>query len=154
MSVGTLIFQRFNGVEEFTIRQADLFLLAGDEDHSPRLSFEFEADDTPLKTLPDTESLHASPGGEFTVDVSSLDVSGLAGQVFSVPHGDNDGEWLARIYYVEHDAAKNCTVRVLERDGNRFRVAVDGHCKDMNFYDGPQPDMRFVLEAWFTRHHR
>jgi len=153
MSVGTLTFERFNGVEQFAIRQADLFLL-GDEDDSPRLSFDFEADDAPLKTLPDTESLHASPAGEFNVDVPSLDISGLVGQVFSIPRGDDDGDWLARIYYVEHDAAKNCTVRVLERDGDRFRVTVDGSCTDLNFYDGSKPDTHFVLEAWFTRHHR
>jgi hypothetical protein len=84
------------------------------------------------------------------VDVPSLDVSGLVGQVFSIPEGARDEEWLARIYYVEHDAAKNCTVRILERDGERFRVAVDGYCPDLNFYDGSKPDTHFVLEAWFT----
>ena len=150
MSVGTLVFQRFNGTEQFAISKAELFLLEGDG--SPRLSFDFEADGTPLTTLPDTESLRALPGGEFNVDVPSLDVGGLVGQVFSIPQGDDDGDWLARIYYVEHDAAKNCTVRVLERDGDRFRVAVDGYCTDLAFHDGSKPDTHFVLEAWFALH--
>ena len=77
MSIGTLTFHRFNGTEQFAISKAELFLLEGDG--SPRLSFDFEADRT-LKTLPDTESLHALPGGEFNVGVPSLDISNLVGQ--------------------------------------------------------------------------
>jgi len=150
MSVGALTFERFNGIEQFTICRAELFLLDADEDDTYRLSFDFEATGSPLKTLPDTESLHASPGGEFNVEISNFDLARLVGQVFSIPHGDDDGDWLARIYYVEHDAARDCALRVLERDEDRFRVTVDGYCTDLNFYDGSKPDTHFVLEAWFT----
>jgi hypothetical protein len=153
MSVGTLTFDRFNGTEQFVIRQAELLLLSGYEDGPCRLCFDFEADDTPLKTLPDTESLHASPAGEFNVSVPNLDITNLEGQIFSIPQGQNDGDWLARIYYVEHDAAKNCTIRVLKRAGDRFRVAIDGYCTDLNFYDGSKADTHFTLEAWFTLRH-
>lgn len=150
MSVGTLAFHRFNGTERFSVAKAELFLLKGFEGSPPRLSFDFEADSTPLETLPDTESLRALPNGEFNIEVPSLDLSGLVSQVFSIPHGDLDGDWLARIYYVEHDAASNCTVRVLEQDADRFRVSVDGYCTDLNFYDGSKPDTHFELEAWFA----
>ena len=37
------------GTEQFAIRQAELFLLEGDEDSSPRLSFDFEAENIPLR---------------------------------------------------------------------------------------------------------
>jgi hypothetical protein len=153
MSIGTLSFHRFNGSEQFSIAQAKLFLLKGYEDDSPHLSFDFEAASTPLTTLPDTEPLHALPSGEFNVDVPTLDVSNLVGQVFSIPEGNSAGDWLARIYYVEHDAARNCTLRVLEWNGDQFRVSVDGYCTDLNFYDGSKPDTHFVLEAWFALHY-
>ena len=152
MSVGLLTFQRFNGIEQFAIQQAQLFLLDGYDQCSPCLSFDFTADASPLATLPDTESLHASPSGEFNVYVPNLDVENLVGQVFSIPRGAVDGDWYARIYYVEHDAANKCTLRVLERDGERFRVAVDGYCTDLNYYDGSRPDTRLELDAWFTIH--
>lgn len=150
MSIGILSFHRFNGTEQFSISRAEVFLLREYEGNSPRLSFAFEVDSIPLATLPDTEPLCALPNGEFNVDVSTLDVSGLVGQVFSIPEGDSDGDWLARIYYVEHDAARNCTLRVLERNGGQFRVSVDGYCTDLNFYDGSKPDTHFELEAWFV----
>lgn len=137
-------------MEQFSVEEAELFLLEGDEDDPPRLSFDFMAGDTPLATLPDTESLGAIPNGEFFVEVPVLDVKGLVGQVFSIPEGDSDGDWLARIYYCEHEPAYDCTVRVLKRKGDRFRVAIDGYCTDINFYDGSKPDTHFVLEAWFT----
>jgi len=111
MSIGTITFQRFNGVEQFAIRQADLFAHEGED--STRLSFDFEADTPPLKTLPDTEDLGASPNGEFNIELESFDATCLAGNVFIIPYGDDDdGNWLARIYYVEHDAANNCKIRV------------------------------------------
>lgn len=147
MSAGTLTFQRFNGTERFAIERAELFFV--EREGSPWLSFDFDADRTPLLTLPDTEALHALPGGEFNVNVPGVDLDGLVGKVFSIPHGDDDGDWLARIYYVEHDAAKNCTIRIVERDADRFRIAADGYCTDLNFYDGSKPDTHFVLEAWF-----
>lgn len=153
MSIGTLSFHRFNGTEQFSIAKAEVFLLKGYEGDPPRLSFDFEAEGIPLATLPDTESLRAVPNGEFNVEVPTLDVAGLVGQVFSIPEGDSDGDWLARIYYVEHDAAKNCTLRVLEKNEEQFKVSVDGYCTDLNFYDGSKPDTRFVLEAWFVLHH-
>jgi hypothetical protein len=149
VGVGTITFHRFCGTEVFALRKAELFLLDGDG-HS-QLAFDFEADDTPtLTTVPETESLSASPGGEFNVDVSSLDVNRLVGRVFTIPHGDDDGHWLARIYYVDHNAAKNCTLRILERDGDRFRASVNGRCTDFNYCDGSKPDTRFSLEAWFA----
>lgn len=152
MNPGTLTFHRFNGIEKFSLQQAELFLLDGDDESSPRLSFEFEAAKPPLATLPDTEALRASPSGEFTIDVPSLDTDQLVGQSYTIPKGDVDGNWLARIYYVEHDAANDCIIRLLARDGDRFQVTIEGSCTDLNFYDGSQPDTRFVLEAWFTIH--
>ncbi len=151
-SLGTLSLHRFNGLELFSIQQAELYLLEGDLDSSPRLSFDFEADEIPLKTLADTEPLHAMPAGEFFVNVPTIDTNTLVGQAFSIPEGDCDGDWLARIYYVEHDSAKNCTIRVLEKNGDQFRVIIDGYCKDVNFYDGSKPDTHFVLDAWFVVH--
>ena len=149
MGVGIITFHRFCGTEVFALRKATLLLLDGDG--YSQLAFDFEADDTPtLTTVPENESLSASPGGEFNVDVSSLDVSGLVGRVFTIPHGNDDGHWLARIYYVDHNAARNCTIRILERDGDRFRASVNGHCTDFDYCDGSKPDARFSLEAWFA----
>jgi hypothetical protein len=152
MGVGTITFHRFNGTERFAIREAVLYLLKGDA--SPSMSFDFKAEGAPIVTsVPDdAESLRGSPSGEFNVDVPVLDVSHLVGRVFTIPLGDPDGDWLARIYYVDHNAARNCTVRVLERDGDRFRVTVSGYCTDFNYCDGSKPDTRFMLDAWFALH--
>jgi hypothetical protein len=149
LGVGTITFRRFCGTEVFALRKAELLLLKGDG--YCRLGFNFEADEVPtVTTVPEVESLSGSPGGEFNVEVASLDVRSLVGQVFTIPHGEDDGHWLARIYYLDHCAAKNCTLRILERDGERFRASVNGSCTDFDYCDGSKPDTRFSLQAWFA----
>jgi hypothetical protein len=150
MNVGTLSLHRFNGTERFSIESAELFLLKGGDDSVCSLLFEFEAADTPLATLPDTESLRAVPNGEFSVEVVSLDEDDLVGRAFSIPDGDIGGGWLARIYYVAHDAVRDWTLRVLERNGSQFRVSIEGFCTDVNYYDGSKSDTRLILDAWFA----
>jgi len=151
VGIGAITFHRFCGTERFAIDEAVLLLVEGDEDRSPSISFNFKAEATPnLTTIPEDESLQGLPSGEFNVYVPVLDISRLVGRVFSIPRGDLDGNWLARIYFVDHRPARDCTVRVHERDAHRFRVTADGYCTDFNYCGGSKPDTRFALDAWFA----
>jgi hypothetical protein len=51
---------------------------------------------------------------------------------------------------VAHDAVRDWTLRVLERNGSQFRVSIEGFCTDVNYYDGSKSDTRLVLDAWFA----
>lgn len=149
MTVGTLTLHRFNGDEIFHVSEATVLYFI--RNGYATLHFEVTAQQEPVKTLPDTESLHARPSGAWQLIVPSFDPIDFVGKTFSIPEGYDvqADEYVTNFYYVEHDAVDNADLAVLGREGERFHIRITGTVTDVNFYDGSKPPTRIVLEAGF-----
>ena len=150
MSFGTLTLDRFNGQEQFSVEEAVIYVLNGDG--STRLNFEAATGGPPLRTLPDTEVLKATPDVEVTVEAPGFAWDSLVGSRWEIPLGydEESDDYVTRIYYCEHEEMDDNLVEVLERDGERFHVVITGTCTDVNFYDGSKPRTKVTIDAWFT----
>jgi hypothetical protein len=151
MSVGTMTLQRFNGEEAYAVESATIEHYKDEEDGVYAVTFRAETGGAPIRTLPDTESLHAHPSAEVTLHLRKLPALALKpGQAFTLPKGYDDGEYQTNFYYSEHEPMDNNEVTILQRDGLRVRARLTGTTTDVNFYDGSKPDTKVVVEADFT----
>jgi hypothetical protein len=142
-----MILHRFNGVEKFPIRKATMS--AYPTEGGVRLSFDVEAENA-LQTLADTQSLGATPDAEANVDLPALDPEALPGQTLAIFEGDGKGDWLARLYYCEHQALDDNKIEVLARTGNTFEVRWTATTMDVNYYDGSKPATKVEIRGLFT----
>jgi hypothetical protein len=132
--VGKLTLRRFNGIEIYAVSKASYMLLGDAEEEDLRLNFEFEVDDDCLeRTNDDTAEHNPLPAGEISIYANDLDLDSLAGRSFDVKSGNDDenGEFIARLYYFEHEFVDDNVVNVLSRaaDGG-FHVKWTGRTAD------------------------
>ena len=86
------------------------------------LAFDVDADGA-VEWLPDTRTLAAEPNAEAIVNLDSLNADKLVGRTFEVPRGcDEDGEWLGRLCYAEHQDLDGNRIQILARNGKLFQV--------------------------------
>ena len=147
-----MTLQRFNGEEAYAVQSATIEH-SKDEDGLYAVTFRAETGGDPVRTLPDTESLHAQPFAEITLHLPKPPALVLTpGRTFSLPKGYDEGagEYQTNFYYCEHEPMHNNEVAILERDGLRVRARLTGTTTDVNFYDGSKPDTKVLVEADFT----
>jgi len=149
-AVGRFVLHRFNGDEEFRLRSADI--LAVHDQGGIRLWFEAETDGVPVKSLPDTADLGGHPKAEIAVTLKKLNPKRLPGRRFSVPSGYDQAseDYVATIYYVEHECLNNNNIEILDREDNVFQVRWSGTTTDVNYYDGSKPETKVEIEGKFT----
>jgi hypothetical protein len=148
-SEGRFILHRFNGDEVYRIHSAAM--LTHPIEDGVMLWFQVQAETPALQTLPDTEVLKARPNAEVGIALPSVDLTQLAGHSFSVPSAyDNEMEdYVASIYYCEHEDLNENEVVVLERRGSAFRVYWTASTTDVNYYDGSKARTRVEIDGWF-----
>ncbi len=153
----TFTFHRFCGTEVFALQSAEIMTFDLEEEElEPNLSLEFETIGPAVvpdgAKIPEEHAIpeHHAPSGEFSMFIPNLDLDALIGNQLRIPEGTVAGEWLARIYCFEHAAGRNCTLRFLSRDGNQFKIQIDGECDDPVFYDGSKAAATFSIDAVFT----
>lgn len=152
MSVGTMTLHRFNGEEVFAVDSATIEHYK-DEDGLYAVTLRAEACGPPLRSLPDTESLHAEPFAEVTLHLPKPPAAALMpGRMFSLPKGydERTREYHTNFYYCEHEPMDDNEVVILKRDGLKIRARLTGTTMDVNFYDGSKPATKVAVEADFT----
>jgi len=150
MKVGCLTLNRFNGQEQFNISKATI--LKFERDGEIELNFEIETAPEPIKIPPDTKDLRARPNAEFTVAVTDFSPETLVGSSFTIPGGYSDeiDDYPAIFYYCEHEVADETEIKIIERNGTDFHVAITATCVDVNYYDDSKPRTKIEIDAWFT----
>ena len=150
MSCGTLSLDRFNGREQYAVSKATIEVY--EENNGYRVDFDVETEETPLKTLPDTEELPARPEANFFVKMPSFSWDTLVGSRYEMPCGydEETEEYLTHFYYCEHEETDDNVIQVMEADGGRYHVTITATCTDVNYYDGSKPRTKITIDAWFT----
>jgi hypothetical protein len=149
MGVGKFVLHRFNGDEQYEVQRATILALHDEEGF--RLWFEADTDGVCIKSLPDTECLHRSPKAEVAVGLNKVEPAQLAGKKFSVPtaYDERIDDFVASIYYVEHEDLDDYEIEVVARDGDLFQVHWTGTTTDVSYYDGSKPRTRVDIVAAF-----
>ncbi|HYN87028.1 MAG TPA: hypothetical protein VER55_00790, partial [Ardenticatenaceae bacterium] len=135
MALGQFVLHRFSGDETYRLRSATIRL---DSDNGQlRLTFAVSTEEGAIQTQADTASHPTAPNAEVTVLLDTFGKEELVGNGFSIPSGydENLEEYVAIIYYYEHQELDNNTVEVLNRNGDLFRVRWTGTTRDVNVYD-------------------
>jgi hypothetical protein len=149
MEIGTLTLHRYNGDEIYAVSSAKIGTYEGEYENEIFVSFDVETDKTPLKISTDAEEPYHHPSAEWNLALPEFNLPAMVGNIYSILNGDNDGEWLARLYYFEHEPIDDNVIEVLAYDGNYLTVRITGTAVDVNIYDGPVPPTTVVLEARF-----
>jgi hypothetical protein len=142
------ILHRFNGDEIFSLKSA-IFWSYRDE-NSFKLCFEATSARPAIQTVEDTASLKKAPQASIDVPVNEVDLDRLVGSRFSIPEGEEDGEFISRLYYFEHEPMRDNVLTVVSRSEERFHVIWTGIARDVSFYDGSKPDTRVEIDCEFT----
>jgi hypothetical protein len=150
MERGTFVLHRFNGDEIYRIKSARMLVCKGED--GIWLWFEVDTERPAIQTVPDTAELEMRPSAEVAVILPSLDATDLVGSHFSVPAGYDDqfGDYLAKIYYCEHEVLDNNEIDVLGRESNVFHVRWTATTMDVNYYDGSKPETRVEIDGDFV----
>jgi len=146
---GRFILHRFCGDEEYAIKTAEIRAIR--EEKGISLWFEAETEGVCLKSLPDTAKLHAWPKAEVRVCLKALPKK-LVGRRFKVTsaYDEKEEEYLATIYYVEHEDLRRNLVEIVSQEADEFLVRWTGITADVNYYDGSKPDTKVEIEGRFT----
>lgn len=149
MEIGTLALHRHNGDEIYAVSAAKIGTYEGERENEIILAFDVETEKTPLKISTDAEEPYHHPSAEWNLTLSEFNLPAMVGNTYSIPNGDNDGEWLARLYYFEHEPIDDNSIEILAFDGNYLTVRITGTAMDVNVSDGSVPPTTVVLEARF-----
>ena len=149
MEIGTLTLHRYNGDEIYAVSSAKIATAEGEYENEIAVSFEVETAKTPLEITSDAQEPYHNPSAEWNLTCSEFDLDESVGRTFSIPEGDPEGEWLARLYYFEHEPIDNNLIEILAYDGDYLTVRITGTAMDVNIYDGSVPPTTVVLEARF-----
>lgn len=89
---------------------------------------------------------------EVSLFVDDFDLETLVGQHYEVPcaYDEKLDDYVAHIYYHDHQDFNNIVLEILARDNNSFNVRWTGTTRDVDCYDGSQPETSVVIEAWFA----
>src|SRR5215471_3640246 len=126
MSAGKMTLHRFNGDEIYSVESATIEHYQ-DEDGSFSVTFRAETSNTPIQTLPDTESLRAQPSAEWTLTLPKIPSLLLRpGCNFTIPkgHDERTQDYYTNLYYCEHEPMDENEIAVQERDGLRVRARI------------------------------
>jgi len=146
MSLGTLTLNRLNGREVYPVTVADMYLYPAND--SVEICIVFKAGQATEKTSDD--ELEVMPEGEISFNVAKFEPEQLVGKSFEVPEGAVDGEWLARLYYFEHQPIDHNVIEILAYKKWVFDIHWVGKTCDVNFYDGSKPKTEFEVRANFA----
>jgi hypothetical protein len=138
--IGRFILHRFCGDEEFSVVRATIEAIR--EGKNYQLCFKVHTDGVCVKSLPDTQELKARPNAEVIVKGKGLSPRSLVGKTLCVPLGYNEEEenHMAVIYYADHEDLDDNEIKILSKKGQMFRVQWMGNTKDVNYYDGSEPN--------------
>lgn len=147
--VGTLELHRFNGVESYEIKTAEINVASknGDE-HFMLLSLSAPK---AIKTLSDTTELGGQPEASISLFIDKDWNSELvAGSKFLVPNAYDEkrNRHVVEFSYVSFEDLYENTIQILEREIESVQVLWQGRTQDMNFYDGSKPDAKFIASFW------
>jgi hypothetical protein len=151
MKENTLFLTRFCGVEQYPVESATCHIVKGDgtEDDPDMLSLEIHFK-TGTVLHEDTAGLEAEPSWEINFYAVQFTVSSLKpGLCLEQPNAmeDMDGNF----YYVEHQPTINNQMKIIESDGERLKIHLNGATEDVNYYDGSKPKNTMELVAWFDK---
>ena len=57
---------------------------------------------------------------------------------------------MSLLYYCEHESLRHNRIRVVSRDGDRFRLRWTATVRDVNYYDGSKPPTQVEIEGEFV----
>ncbi len=147
--VGTITFHRREGDEVFRLESATIQAIR--DENGVELCFAVQAEEGPIKPLPETVEFPTQPNAEVSVFVKEFDVQRLAGSRFQVPrsYDEEREDHVSCVYYYDHQDFDNIVVEVLARRGKRFQVRWTGTTDDGDAYDGSEPPNRVAVEGMF-----
>jgi len=147
---GHFILHRFNGDEVYRFESAVMW--AYETEQGVTLWFEVSADPENAQRCEDTAEMGMSPNAEVGIDLPDLDANELVGREFVVPGIESDDEDSCKslLYYCEHEALCDNHIKVVSRDGERFRLRWTAAVRDVNYYDGSKPPTRVEIEGEFV----
>ncbi len=150
MEIGRFVLHRFNGDEIYRLKSATIQL--AQYEGRPRLTFAVETEEGAIQTSPDTADFPTTPNAEASVILDHFDKEHLVGRQFLVPTGyvEQFGDYVAMLYYYEHDDLNNNVIEVVGRDGDLFHVHWTATATDVNYYDGSKLDTEIVIAGMFT----
>jgi hypothetical protein len=116
------------------------------------LWFEAKADPANAQRCEDTAEMGMSPNAEVGIDLADLDADELVGREFVIPgtKSDDEDSCMSLLYYCEHEALRDNRIKVVSRDGDRFRLRWTGVVRDVNYYDGSKPPTQVEIEGEFV----
>jgi hypothetical protein len=63
---------------------------------------------------------------------------------------DEEDSSMSLLYYCEHEALRDNRIKVVSRDGDRFRLRWTARARDVNYYDGTKPPTQVEIEGEFV----
>jgi hypothetical protein len=147
---GRFILHRFNGDEVYRFESAVMW--AYETEQGVTLWFEVKADPEDAQRCEDTAEMGMSPNAEVGIDLPNLNADELVGREFVIPGTKSDDEDSCKslLYYCEHEALRDNRIKVVSRDGDRFRLRWTATVRDVNYYDGSKPPTRVEIEGEFV----
>src|SRR5262245_58221432 len=144
---GTMIIRRRAGDEVFRPESASLTATYDAEAEGVALCFYVRAQMGAVTPLPDTADPTAQPNAEVSVYLDDFDPDALVGSRFEVPRSYDEAreDHVSCLYYYEHQDFNHIVVEVLGREGSGFRVWWSVTTRDVDHYDGSEPENRVVI---------
>ncbi|MGG2134681.1 hypothetical protein AB1284_25830 [Bacillus sp. S2(2024)] len=139
--MGIFILNRFNGIEKYEISEAIIYAVKKNENEI-MVWLEVETEQEPLQSLPDTADCKMNPSGEITIYMDNLNLENFGEQEFTISKGyDEDrNDWVARIYYFEHQDVNSNILKMKYKGNGIFYIHWTGVTTDISYYDGSKPN--------------
>ena len=150
MDMGMFTLHRFNGIEQFTIAEAKVYVVEND-DKSIMLWLEMETDEQPLRSVPDTADCGMNPSGEITIYLDHLQLGTFGERTFPIPNGydEKSRSLIAGLYYFEHQEVNDNTLHLAYKGNGVFQARWTGVTTDIAYYDGSKPDTKIEVSGDF-----
>jgi len=151
LELGVLAMQRFNGIEKYKLNSATWNLYR--DEGKMTLCLRIDSNEA-IEPAEDTASFFRSLNWELNlVDEKLTDgdlVSGFSATIPEAYDESKDG-WITNFYYASHEGSENNRIEILEREGDKLLIKLEGEINDVNYYDGSKPNSQLVVQAWFDR---
>lgn len=144
-----LIMDRFCGREVYPIETAEWHFY--DRGSLPK-TFHLRVEAGPGITLRgDTEELRQEPFWTVSIVDPGLTIdSFVPGARFLVPKGYDESrqDHVTNFFYGTHEVSDQNSIEILQAEGDRFLIRMEGQIADVNYY-GSKPPSRVSLQTWF-----
>lgn len=140
---GTLVLERFNGREVYPITSAQLFVRKG------RVLLRIETAPAVEQTTPKA-STTPKPSADIWLKTAAFDSGTFAGSHHRIPRGEVDDDFVARLYYFDHQPIDDNDIRVAAADGGGFAITWSGVVADPDSYAAKTPKARLIIDAVFV----